>query len=119
MKTVKGMDDIKRLAHCKEDLNSDLAKNCYERKNNLSHNSINIWLRIFGLDDKPIDMAMRSVKSDDLEELRKKNEELRIELAQLKKKLEYAEMGRDAYDCMIDLAEKQFKIPIRKKLGAK
>lgn len=58
-------------------------------------------------------MPMRSVKSDDLEDLRLNNEKLRVELAQLKKKLEYTEMGRDAYDCMIDFAEKQFIIPIR------
>lgn len=119
MRTVKGMDDAKRLVHCKEYLNCDLAKETYERKNNLAHNSIRSWLRIFGIDDKPIDIPMDTLKKNDVEELRKKNEELQLELAQMKKRLEYAEMGRDAYDCMIDIAEKQFKIQIRKKPEAK
>ena len=28
-------------------------------------------------------------------------------------------MARDAYDCMIDLAEKTYNIPVRKNSGAK
>ena len=50
------------------------------------------------------------------------NEELEAiqkEVADLKKQLKYQEMRADAYDTMIDIAEKKFNIPIRKKAGAK
>ena len=46
-------------------------------------------------------------------------EALQKEVADLKKQLKYQEMRADAYDTMIDIAEKKFNIPIRKKAGAK
>jgi hypothetical protein len=33
--------------------------------------------------------------------------------------LKQSNMARDAYDCMIDLAEKTYNIPVRKNSGAK
>jgi cell division septum initiation protein DivIVA len=50
------------------------------------------------------------------------NEELQAlkkKVAELEKQLKYQEMRADAYDTMIDIAEKKFNIPIRKKAGAK
>ena len=46
-------------------------------------------------------------------------EALQKEVADLKKQLKYQEMRADAYDTMIDIAEKKLNIPIRKKAGAK
>lgn len=45
--------------------------------------------------------------------------ELQAEIARLQKQLDWQTMRADAYDLMIDLAEKKFQIPIRKKSGAK
>ncbi|MBQ0085136.1 MAG: hypothetical protein KBS65_02720 [Prevotella sp.] len=50
--------------------------------------------------------------NEDLEALQKK-------VADLEKQLKYQEMRADAYETMIDIAEKKFNIPIRKKAGAK
>ena len=50
------------------------------------------------------------------------NEELQAlkkKVAELEKQLKYQEMRADAYDTMIDIAEKKFNIPIRKKAGAR
>ena len=44
---------------------------------------------------------------------------LQAEIARLQEDLRLAELGRDAYDEMINVAEKRFNIPIRKKAGAK
>lgn len=33
--------------------------------------------------------------------------------------MKQSNMARDAYDCMIDLAEKTYNIPVRKNSGAK
>lgn len=46
-------------------------------------------------------------------------EALQKKVADLEKQLKYQEMRADAYDTMIDIAEKKFNIPIRKKAGAK
>ena len=51
-------------------------------------------------------------RNEELEALQKK-------VADLEKQLKYQEMRADAYDTMIDIAEKKFNIPIRKKAGAK
>jgi transposase len=44
---------------------------------------------------------------------------LKEELGRLQVKLRKAELRADLYDEMINVAEKQFNIPIRKKVGAK
>jgi len=44
---------------------------------------------------------------------------LKEELSALKDKLKQAEMRADLYDEMINVAEKKFKVEIRKKAGAK
>ena len=46
-------------------------------------------------------------------------ESLEEENARLRKELELAQLRAEGLEIMIDLAEKQFKIPIRKKSGAK
>ncbi len=55
----------------------------------------------------------------DLEKTVKSNEELEAENARLKQELDIEQLRNRALNVMIDLAEKQFKIPIRKKSGAK
>lgn len=45
--------------------------------------------------------------------------ELRARIARLERELEDARLMRDFYDEMIDIAERDFNIPIRKKGGAK
>jgi len=49
----------------------------------------------------------------------KSKEELALENEQLKRQLEYEKLKSEAFDTMIKIAEKEFKIPIRKKPGAK
>jgi transposase len=44
---------------------------------------------------------------------------LKEELGRLRVKLQKAELRADLYDEMINVAEKQFNIPIRKKVGVK
>lgn len=49
----------------------------------------------------------------------KSKEELEQEIERLKRQLEYEKLKSEAFDTMIKIAEKEFKIPIRKKHGAK
>lgn len=44
---------------------------------------------------------------------------LQAELARVKEELRKEKLRADAYDTMIDIAEGMFKVPIRKKAGAK
>lgn len=47
------------------------------------------------------------------------NWDLQKKVADLEAQLDYQTMRADAYDTMIDIAEKKFNILIRKKSGAK
>jgi hypothetical protein len=44
---------------------------------------------------------------------------LKAEIARLQAQLKYEQLRADAYDEMINVAESMFKIPVRKKVGAK
>lgn len=59
------------------------------------------------------------MKGKDIDSYKRKAETLEQENARLRKALERAELRAEALDIMIDIAEKELKIPIRKKSGAK
>jgi len=48
-----------------------------------------------------------------------KEEELSARIKELEKALEYEKLKSLAYNTMIDIAEKEFNIPIRKKPGTR
>lgn len=67
-------------------------------------------------------MAQKKLKTDkpfNLEEESFENLQLKKRIAELEKQLKDAELKAIAFPTMVDIAEKEFKIPIRKKLNAK
>jgi len=96
------------------------------------HGQLLKWLRQFGYTDsvttrstnfvaKQIVMSKRKKieKSNDLTV--KSFEQLQLEkrILELEKQLKDAELKAIAFSTMVDIAEKEFKIPIRKKLNTK
>jgi len=85
---------------------------------------ITMWMRKFGIEDKFVKhtnfevMSKRKkeieVESDDFETLKLKK---RVE--ELEKQLHTAEMKAIAFSTMVDIAEKEYNIPIRKKHNTK
>jgi transposase-like protein len=72
------------------------------------------WIRKFeGNKSKSMKSPKNPVKSG------KSTEELEAENARLKQELDLEQLRNRALNVMIDIAENQFKIPIRKKPGAK
>ena len=57
--------------------------------------------------------------SDDKINLNKSPEELQQEILQLHKQLEITQLKAEGYELMIEIAEKELKIPIRKKFDTK
>ena len=101
-----------------------MSKYAFEKEKGLSHKRISNWLRIFAVEDKPVvcvpqskvtDMKKAPDKEDLLQEVESLKQELRLKSLDLKR----AEMARDAYERMIELAENRYGIPIRKNSGAK
>jgi transposase len=72
------------------------------------------WIRKFeGTKSDSMKPKKTAVKSN------KSTEEFEAENARLKQELEMEQLRTRALNVMIDIAERQFKIPIRKKPGAK
>ena len=63
-------------------------------------------------------MRKRKVKPDSLPQS-EQNEALKKKVKSLEAKLLQAEIKAEAYDEMIKIAEARYRIPIRKKTGAK
>jgi transposase len=93
----------------------------------ISHTTISRWVTKFAIENnisRSHDALMGKVKTkteQTVEQLSLEAEikQLRAEKARLESDLRMAEMKADLYNEMIDVAEKMFDIPIRKKAGAK
>ena len=67
-------------------------------------------------------MAQKKInppKADNTEDESFENLQLKKRIAELEKQLKDAELKAIAFSTMVDIAEKEFKIPIRKKLNTK
>jgi transposase len=67
-------------------------------------------------------MAQKKIKPDKpvkIEDESFENLQLKKRIAELEKQLKDAELKAIAFSTMVDIAEKEFKIPIRKKLNTK
>ena len=93
----------------------------------LSKTTIMRWIANFAQDNPEVPtMGKRTVnqKPVDIEpeprqELPDDVKALQAELLKVKEELRKEKLRADAYDTMIDIAEDMFKVPIRKKAGAK
>jgi len=95
----------------------------------VSRSTILRWIRNFVSENPEYRYQMQKASTVKLEDtsVAKQSEKasqaeikaLKEELGRLQVKLRKAELRADLYDEMINVAEKQFNIPIRKKVGAK
>ena len=83
------------------------------------HGSIIRWMRDFGDSDKekPVKTIQVMAKKNEAESF--ENLQLKRRVAELEKQLKEAEMKAIAFSTMVDIAEKEFQIPIRKKFNTK
>lgn len=91
---------------------------------NTENGKITMWMRKFGIEDKSVKIPNFDSMSN-----KKKEEESgsgEFEILKLKKRIEdlekqvkTSEMKAVAFSTMVDIAEKEFKIPIRKKYNIK
>ncbi len=122
MRKNKKIDDHIRLEILNSYLHGTKGKYTLEKENGISIGSIRHWLRIFGLEDKPLPFQMKakevSTSEDDIcseEDITS----LKLRIKQLESDLKRAEMARDVYNCMIDLAEEKYHIKVRKNSDVK
>lgn len=112
-------DDFK-LKVVQEYLASGVGRQVLQKKYGLPGNGyIHRWMRNFGLtvsNQKPHLIPSTMTKGAGKTS---KERELEAKIKQLEKDLEYERLRSQALDTMITIAERDLKIPIRKKSGAK
>ncbi len=89
----------------------------------IGHTTASRWIANFVAENgiKATSIMKEDPKAKDASSTTSSNEvkELKAKIASLESQLKYQEMRAEAYDTMIDIAEKKFNIPVRKKSGAK
>lgn len=116
-KQLKYFDEVIRL-HYEEGYGEDRIEQVLP----VSHSTASRWIAIFarekgkisGTNDmrKPQANTSSQVTNDEVAKLQERVKELEAQLLR-------AEIKAEAYDEMINVAEAKFRIPIRKKAGAK
>ena len=115
MKKVNYYSDEFKQSVVKEVLNGIISKEEARCKYGIKGNSAVLnWIRKF---DESKTRPMNAKRK--LGNSGKSQEELEAENQRLKHELEMEQLRTRALNVMIDIAEDQFKIPIRKKSGAK
>jgi transposase len=90
----------------------------------MERGKITSWMRKFGIEDKfekSLNFVSMSTRKKDKEQSSEDFETLQLKkrIAELEKQLQTAEMKAIAFSTMVDIAEKEFNIPIRKKHNTK
>jgi DNA-binding transcriptional regulator LsrR (DeoR family) len=116
-KQLKYFDEVIRL-HYEEGYGQDRISRLLP----IGHSTVSKWIaifakeegKIFGTNDmrKPQKNTSSQVTNDEVSKLQTRIKELEAQLLR-------AEIKAEAYDELINVAEAKFRIPIRKKAGAK
>ena len=117
---VNRFTDELKLRVVQEYLSTDVSgKELMQRYSIKGHNCINNWIRKFGLEtpsDQEIELQSAMAKQ---KEKTPYEQELESRVSKLEQQLEKEQLRTLALDTLIDIAERDLKIPIRKKSGAK
>ncbi len=100
---------------CDNFLTGTLSRTEVERKHEVGHGRLTYWLKEFGYEYKKPEPLLLPV----MPETSKSNQEQSASMSELKKELEDAKLLAEAYRRIIDKAEQELKIDIRKKSNTK
>ena len=117
---VKRIPDEVALEAATEFVTTSITIKELQRKYNFrGTGSLYRWIRKFGLSR----VSEAELKADEImkKERSKTSHELELEkkIEQLEKQLEYQKLKARAYEKMVEIAEREFSISIRKKFGPK
>lgn len=106
---------------CQEYLKSTETKASIQRRNGIQgQTAIVIWLRQFGLKDKITSLSLGEQLILQMPESKPEKVQFQeLEIDRLKKELAEANLRVEAYQKMIEIAEQEFRIEIKKKYVAK
>lgn len=117
-RTQKDYSEAFKLRVVQEVENGEVGITAARRKYGIQgHATIRTWIEKYGNFDKSYQIKKNMKKSPEQElmELKASNELLKKKNKRLEKELEQTDKKALFFDMMIDIAEEEFKIPIRKK----
>jgi transposase len=90
----------------------------------VEHGELTRWMRELGYTSEKANITIKSdlmpkKKSRERPDEAFENQQLKKRVSELEKQLKEAELKAIAFSTMVDIAEKEFNIPIRKKLNTK
>ena len=91
------------------------------KKINLDPDTIRRWIRNFAAENNLVEHAMNNIEvtENQMSEYSDNIKELKEKIRQLEKELKHERLRADVYNELINVAEENFNIQIRKKAGAK
>ena len=113
-------NDAEKLQIIEEYMNSGESMESFQGKYGMGHCTLSRWMAKFGLSNTSqiqFNEMTKVVERSPEKSLRERTLEAKI--AQLEKKLKEEQLKSMAYSTMIDVAEEELGIDIRKKSGAK
>jgi len=111
--------DEEKLQIIREWMESGESKEVFQARKQLGHCAISRWMTIFGVSEHNIKEAIEEMKKDKKKPKSAEVQMLEAENARLKRELEHEKLRSLAFSTMIDVAESELGIDIRKKSGAK
>lgn len=118
-RTFKGRnfyDTAFKFAVIEEYFSGDLSIHDFCKKKSLNRGTFNYWLLTFApegyLNSKEMSKGKERIESEEIRDLK-------LQLRQKELELKKEKMRADFYETMVDVAEGQFNIDIRKKAGTK
>lgn len=124
-KERRNFTESERMSYISEYLSSSDNRTRFEKRHGLSTNLLCLWMKRYQIEDtkmKKPTIDQRLVDEDSaalIARLRAENLSLHKSNRELQRKLDTAEMLREASDLLVDLAEKTYHIPVRKNSEAK
>ena len=117
---VKKIPEEVALKAAKEFVTTSISVKELQRKYNFTGvGSLYHWIRKFGF-SQPNSTELKADKIMKIEKSKTgKEQELEKRIKDLEKQLEYQKLKTQAYEKMVEIAEREFSISIRKKYGSK
>ena len=120
MENVRQYTDAEKLQIIEEFMNSGEAMETFQVKYGMGHCTLSRWMTKFGLSNTSQKQFIEMKKTlENTTEKTLRERTLEAKVAQLEKELKGEKLKSLAYSTMIDVAEEELGIEIRKKSGAK
>lgn len=113
-------NDAEKLQIIVEYMSSGESMERFQSKHGLGHCTLSRWMTTFGLSNTtPSQYIEMKTKLTESSEKTVRERTLEVKVAQLEKELEAEKLKTEAANAMIDVAEDELGVDIRKKAGAK